>query len=60
MPNLGSFFKSEISRLARREVRREVHALRKASAAHRREIAALKPRITALEAATARVGRLPH
>jgi DNA-binding transcriptional regulator YiaG len=42
MPNIATFLKAEISRLSRREIRKEVQPLRKASAAYRREIAALK------------------
>jgi len=42
MPNIAALLKSEISRLSRREIRKEVQPLRKAAAAHRREIAALK------------------
>ena len=42
MPNIGSVLKQEISRLARREIRKEVQSLRKASAGHRRQLAALK------------------
>jgi DNA-binding transcriptional regulator YiaG len=49
MPNLASLLKSEISRLSRREIRREVLPLRRSAAAHRREIAALKRTIAALE-----------
>ena len=42
MPNIASVLKQEISRLARREIKKEVQVLRKASASHRRQIAALK------------------
>lgn len=49
MPNIASLLKSEISRLSRREIRKEVEPLRKAAAAHRREIAALKRTIAALD-----------
>ena len=49
MANIASLLKTEIVRLARREVRKEVQALRKASATHRREIAALKRANAALE-----------
>ncbi|MET0232553.1 MAG: helix-turn-helix domain-containing protein [Rhodanobacteraceae bacterium] len=57
MPNLGSLFKSEISRIARREIRIEVQPLRKAGAAYRREIAALKRRIASLEAEAKRFSK---
>ena len=49
MPNLGSVLKAEISRLARKEVRAEVEALRKASGTYRREIAELKRQVVQLE-----------
>lgn len=49
MPNIASILKAEISRVARKEVRSEVAALKKAVGAHRAEIAALKRRAEALE-----------
>ena len=49
MPNLQSVLRQEIQRLARREVRSELEATKKAVAQHRREIAELKRRNTALE-----------
>ena len=49
MANIGTVLKAEISRLARKEVRTEVEALRKASTAYRREIAELKRRVVELE-----------
>ena len=49
MPNLGTVLKTEISRLARKEVRAEVESLRKASGTYRREIAELKRQIAQLE-----------
>ncbi len=49
MPNLQSVLRQEIQRLARREVRAELAATKKAVAQHRREIAELKRRNTALE-----------
>jgi DNA-binding transcriptional regulator YiaG len=51
MPNIASVLKSEIERLARKQIRSEVQAIRKASAAHRSQIAALKRRVQSLEAA---------
>jgi DNA-binding transcriptional regulator YiaG len=42
MPNLATALKSEIARIARKELREDLDALKKASAAYRREIAALK------------------
>ena len=41
--------KQEISRVARKELRRETATLKKASAAHRSEIAALKRRVAEME-----------
>jgi DNA-binding transcriptional regulator YiaG len=49
MSNIAALLKSEISRLSRREVRKEVLPLRRSAAAHRREIAALKRTIAALD-----------
>lgn len=49
MPNVASLLKAEIVRLARKEVRVEIAALRKASATHRRQIASLKREIAALQ-----------
>ncbi|GAA5075367.1 helix-turn-helix domain-containing protein [Lysobacter panacisoli] len=51
MPNLGTVLKTEISRLARKEVRGEVEALKKASSTYRREIAELKRQVANLERA---------
>ena len=49
MPNIASVLKSEISRVARKEVRGETMALKKAVGGCRAEIAALKRRVQALE-----------
>jgi DNA-binding transcriptional regulator YiaG len=57
MPNIGTVLKTEITRLARKEVRGEVTALRKASAGYRRDIAALKRQITDLRRQLAAVMR---
>lgn len=46
MANIASFLKSEISRLARKEIRAEIEGLKKASAQYRSDIAALKRRLT--------------
>ena len=45
MPNLAGVLKEEIRRLARKEIKAELTATRKASAQHRREIAALKRQV---------------
>ena len=49
MPNIAAILKAEISRVARKEMRAEVLALKKAVSAHRSEIAAQKRRIQELE-----------
>ena len=49
MPNIALLLKSEIARLARKELRAETDSLRKAVAGYRREIAALKRRMETLE-----------
>jgi DNA-binding transcriptional regulator YiaG len=58
MPNIASLLKSEISRIARKEIKTEVLALRKAATTHRSEIAALKRRIQSLEQQVKRTGRV--
>lgn len=57
MPNIASVLKSEISRVARKEVRNELLALKKAAGAHRAEIAALKRRVHALDQALRRLSK---
>jgi hypothetical protein len=42
MPNIASILKTEISRVARKEVRTEIETLKKASTHHRASIAALR------------------
>ena len=59
MPNIGSILKSEISRLARKEVRAETGGLKKAAIAYRSEIAALKQRTQSLERELRRLARVP-
>ena len=49
MPNIASLLKTEIARMARKEVRAETASLKKAVGAYRAEIAALKRRTQALE-----------
>ena len=55
MPNVASVLKSEISRVARKEVRGETVPLRKAVSAYRSEIAALKRRAQTIEQALRRL-----
>lgn len=55
MPNIATAFKDEISRLCRKEMRKHLEPLRKASAAYRKEISALKRK---LQESERRVGAL--
>lgn len=55
MANIASLFKSEISRIARKEIRAETHSLKKASAQYRSDIAALKRRIAEQDRLIARL-----
>lgn len=57
MPNIASVLKAEISRVARKELRAETDSLKKAATTYRREIAALKKRVAALEKQMKRGGR---
>jgi DNA-binding transcriptional regulator YiaG len=49
MPDIASVLKSEIARLARKELRAETESLKRAVSAYRSEIAALKRRMAVLE-----------
>ena len=49
MPNIASVIKDEISRLCRREIRKQVDPVKKSSAGYRRDIASLKRQVFALE-----------
>lgn len=57
MPNIASILKSEISRVARKEVRSEIETLKKASTAHRTLIAELRRQVSALEKELRRVAK---
>jgi hypothetical protein len=57
MPNIASILKSEISRVARKEVRGETLGLKGAVSAYRAEIAALKRRTQSLEQELHRLSR---
>jgi DNA-binding transcriptional regulator YiaG len=57
MSGLASAIKSEITRLARKEVRAQVEPLRKANAAYRRDIAELKRQVVQLERQVRVAGR---
>lgn len=49
MPNLSSVFKSEITRLARKEIKSAVDPIRKANVGYRHEIAELKRQVASLQ-----------
>lgn len=57
MTNFANSLKSEIARLARKELKSDVVALRKAAATQRLEIAALKKQIKALQSGIKEIGR---
>jgi DNA-binding transcriptional regulator YiaG len=54
MPNIQTLLKSEIARIARKEVRAETERLKKSSISYRSQIAALKRSVAALEKQLAR------
>jgi DNA-binding transcriptional regulator YiaG len=57
MPNLAALLKSEISRLAKKEVRKEVLPLRKVAVGYRREIAQLKRTLASLQRTTKQLAK---
>lgn len=57
MPNIASLLKSEISRVARKEIRSETSSLKKAVSSYRAQIAELKRRAQALEQQVRRLGK---
>jgi DNA-binding transcriptional regulator YiaG len=57
MANVASALKEEISRISRKEIRRETASFKKSSTAHRSAIADLKRRVQELERQLRRVGR---
>jgi DNA-binding transcriptional regulator YiaG len=57
MPNIGTILKSEISRVARKELRGETQALKKSVSQYRSQIADLKRRMRALELQVKRAGK---
>ena len=57
MSSFADQLKSEIARLARKEVRTETRALKKANAQYRADIAALKRRLGELERTLARLAK---
>ena len=58
MPNIANVLKDEIARVARKELRQDTAALKKASSAYRADIAALKRRIETLERSLKQLGKL--
>lgn len=57
MPNIAAVLKTEIARIARKEVRSQTEEFRKSSAQYRSHIAALRKRIDELERQLKRVGK---
>lgn len=57
MTNFAAQLKSEIQRLARKEIRAETSSLRKSATTYRTEIAAFKRRISALEASVKKLSK---
>lgn len=57
MPNIAAVLKTEIARIARKEVRSQTEEIRKSSAQYRSHIAALRKRIDELERQLKRVGK---
>jgi DNA-binding transcriptional regulator YiaG len=49
MANIGALLKAEITRLCRREIRKEMMVVRKATVSSRHHIAALRKQVSALE-----------
>ena len=60
MLNIASVLKSEIMRVARKEIRAEIEGLKKSANTYRTEIAALKRRTHALEQALRQFQRTSH
>ena len=59
MPNIASALKAEIERLARKETRRQMAPVSKASAGHRRQIAALKRELARLDKRISAASKVP-
>ena len=57
MSTFANQLKTEIARIAKKEIKTENAALKKASSQYRSDIAALKRRITALENALGKVAK---
>ena len=59
MPNIAALLKTEVSRVARKEVRSETRMLKQAVKAYRAEISVLKRRTRALEQSLLRLSKAP-
>ena len=59
MPNIGTILREEITRLSRKESRRQIDPTRKATAQHRKDIAALKRQVVQLERQMELLSRRP-
>lgn len=57
MPNIDSVFKTEIARIARKQIRVELSSLKTAASQHRTQIASLRREIEALQREVKRVAR---
>jgi DNA-binding transcriptional regulator YiaG len=57
MPNIAALLKSELARVARKEIRAETQSLRKAAGTYRSEIAELKRRLLLAEQELRRLGK---
>ena len=57
MPDILSVLKSEIARIARKEIKRHTQPLKQSAVGHRREIAALKRRVHDLEGEIRRLAK---
>lgn len=57
MANIAALLKSEITRIARKELRAETETIRKATTHYRSEIAALKRRLAELERLVAKMAK---
>ena len=57
MSNVASVLKEEITRVSRKEIRRETAAFKKSSTTHRSDIAALKRRVQELERQLRRIAQ---
>ncbi len=57
MPNVGTVLREEITRLSRREIRKQTEHTKKSSAQHRHDIAALNRKVVELERKVAQLTR---